>query len=114
MISNIETYIAQFNVLGIDEFINCDNLSQIVYAAFLNKFKITMNDEEYIYFKEYQERVFDLVENLRELDTKSISLVFNYLDEKNPYIADIIIMMWCMPRTDNFLSNIIMNTKKIF
>ncbi len=99
-----DTYIKQFNVLGMDDYMNCEGTSHIMYAAILNKFKITMTDEEYEYFKEYQERVFDLVENLRELDVLNISLVFDYLDKKNPYLVDIIIMMWCMPRIDNFLS----------
>lgn len=108
---NIEAYIKQFNVLGTDNYINCDGTSHILYEAILNKFKITITDEEYEYFKEFQERVFDLVENLRELEKSTISLVFDYLDKQNPYLADIIIMMWCMPRTDNFLSKRFYNKK---
>ncbi|XWV26584.1 hypothetical protein QJ857_gp0483 [Tupanvirus soda lake] len=108
---DVKTYIDQFNVIGIDEFINCDNISQILYAAILNRFMINMSEEEYIYFKEYQERVFDLVENLRELSSATIPIVLNYLDKVNPYLADIIIMLWCMPRTDNFLSKRIYNNR---
>ncbi|XWV25324.1 hypothetical protein QJ856_gp0446 [Tupanvirus deep ocean] len=108
---DVKTYIDQFNVIGIDEFINCDNISQILYAAILNRFMINMSEEEYVYFKEYQERVFDLVENLRELTTATIPIVLNYLDKINPYLADIIIMLWCMPRTDNFLSKRMYNNK---
>ena len=121
---NVTTYIDQFKVLGKDEYINCDYISQMLYAALLNKFMITMSekehayfkechknrcmmtmtDEEYVYFKEYQERVFDLVENLRELSPATIPLIFNYLDQVNKYLPDIIIMLWCMPRPDTFLS----------
>jgi hypothetical protein len=101
---NVEIYVKQFNVMGIDHYVNCDNLSRILYAAILNKFKVTLSEEEYNYFKEFQERIFDLVENLRELGTNEIVQVFDYFDKENHYLSDIVIMMWCMPRTDNFLS----------
>lgn len=108
---NIITYVDQFNVLGIDEFINCDNTSLILYATILSKFMITITDEEYIYFKEYQERIFNLIENLRKLTPTFISLVFEYLEKINPYLPDIIIMLWCMPRTANYLSKKMYNNK---
>jgi hypothetical protein len=106
---NVETYIDQFNIVGKYNDLNYDVLSQLLYSAILNKFKVTMNEEEYVYFKEYQERVFDLVENLRELSTATISIVFNYLDKINNYLPDIIIMLWCLPRTDTLLSKRIYN-----
>lgn len=99
-----KVYIDQFNVLGIDDEINCENLSKILYGAILSKFKISITKAEYVYFKEYQERVFDLVENLRELDTDTIVIVLEYLDKVNCYLVDIIIMLWCCPRTDAILS----------
>lgn len=99
-----ESYIAQFYVIGKDEVLNCDGLIHILYATILNKFKVDMTKEEYFYFKEYQERVFDLVENLRELDGDTISIVLEYLYKINAYLADIIIMLWCLPRTDQYLS----------
>lgn len=105
---NVETYIEQFNILEKGD-IDCDNLSYVLYGAILKKFKITMDQDEYAYFKEYQEHIFDLIENLRELNTEIIPIVFDYLNKINHYIPDIIIMLWCFPRTDNFLSKLIYN-----
>lgn len=101
---DVKTYIDQFNVLGTNHDINCNMVSQMLYAAFLNAFKTVMENEEYLYFKEYQERVFDLVENLRELSIPTIPVVFNYLEKQNQYLVDIIIMSWCLPRSDSYLS----------
>lgn len=98
------SYIDQFNVLGIDEYINCNNISHILYAAILNKFLVSMTEKEYEYFREYQERVYDLVENIRELPIEMISQVLYYLDKVNPYLVDIVIMLWCMPRADSYFS----------
>ena len=105
---DIKTYINQFSVLGKDD-INCDNLSQMLYSALLNKFRVEFTKEEYGYFKEYQERVFNLVENLREMNSATISLVFDYISKINNYLVDIIIMLWCLPRSDNLLSKRIYN-----
>lgn len=102
-------YIDQFNVLGTTGEINCENLSKILYMAILNKFKVTFSEEEYYYFKEYQERVFDLIDNLRELSSTTIPIVFEYLDKNNYYLLDIIILQWCLPRTDTYLSKKIYN-----
>jgi hypothetical protein len=101
---SVKAYVDQFNVLGIDAYINCDDMSTLLYSVILNKFKVTMTAEEYVYFKEYQERVFNLIENLRELTSATIPLIFNYLDKVKPCLADIIIMLWCMPRADTYLS----------
>ena len=82
---DVKTYIEQFNVLAVEikdgdnnedltmlkrdseplgeDIINRENMSHILYSAILNRFKITLTEEEYDYFKEYQERVFDLVDN---------------------------------------------------
>lgn len=102
----IDTYVKQFNVLGdgTNDIINCNNSSQILYTAILHRFRITMNETEYELFKEYHERVFDLIENLRELTSNYILSVLNYLHRENRYLCDIIIMLWCLPRTDTFLS----------
>jgi len=106
---NPETYLEQFGVLGINE-LNCTVVSKLLYTAFLNKFKVTMTSEEYQYFREYQERVFDLVENLRELDVTIIGEIFSYIDKVNPSLVDIIIMSWSMPRIDIHLSKKIYDT----
>ena len=97
-------YIEQFNLLDNAHEINCDNLSKLLYKAILNNFKIEMTTDEYYYFKEYQERVFDLIENARELTSATVPVLFEYLDKENHYLLDIVIMQWCLPRTDNYLS----------
>lgn len=106
---DIKQYIKQFNIIGNDSDLNYNILSQLLYSAILNKFKIIINEEEYKYFKEYQERIFDLIENLRELSTATIPIVLDYLEKINHYLPDIIIMLWCLPRTDNYLSKRIYN-----
>jgi len=106
---NVKEYIDQFNIIDTKNDINCDYLSVLFYGTILNKFKTTFDKTEYYYFKEYQERVFDLVENLRELSSATVPMVFDYLNQVNHYLVDIIIMLWCLPRTDNFLSKRIYN-----
>jgi hypothetical protein len=70
-----------------------------------------MSEDEYTYFKEYQDRVFDLIENLREMSSATIPLVFDYLSGINATLPDIIIMLWCLPRSDQFLSKINYNKR---
>lgn len=103
---DVKTYISQFNIVDNEDidFLHCENLSKLLYSAILNKFRITISKDDYQYFKEYQERMFDLVENLRELTSATIPIVFDYLTEINPYLPDIIIMLWCLPRSDQYLS----------
>lgn len=101
---DVDTYLEQFRVIGKDDELNCENISHILYVALLNKFRIEFTTDEYYYLKEYQERMFDLVEDLRERDTSTIPIVFDYLSNKNNYLVDIIIILWCLPRTDKFIS----------
>ena len=110
---NVKTYISQFNIIDNEELdiLHCVNLSNLLYKAILNKFRITIPEDNYQYFKEYQERMFDLVENLRELTSATIPIVFNYLTKINPCLPDIIIMLWCLPRTDSYLSKKIYTSK---
>lgn len=105
---NIEEYVDQFYILEKSD-LNSDILIQMLYSAILNRFKITFQEEEYNIFREYQERIFNLIENLRELDVSVIASVLIYLDKKNHCLPDIIIMMWSMPRIDSFLSKKIYN-----
>lgn len=101
---NVKTYLDQFDVVGKSGEIDCDYLSTLLYMAILNKFKINLNNKEYQYFREYQERVFNLVENLRELSEHNIDLILTYINKVNHYLVDIVIMSWCLPRIDNYLS----------
>jgi len=101
---HIKPYLDQFHVLGTDGDLNCTMLSQILYSAILNKFQTPMNDDESIIFKEYQIRVYDLVEDLRECEQNVISCVLDFLGYHNPYLADIVIMQWVLPRSYNYFS----------
>ena len=103
-IKDVKEYVDQFYVLGKKSNINCDFISKLLYQTILNKFNITFDQLEYAYFKEYQERVFDLIENLREFNTPTIKLVFDYIVKQDEYLTDNIIMLWSMPRSDKYLS----------
>lgn len=79
-------------------------LSEKIYAAIVNRFNIKMDEDQYKFFREYQERVFDLVENLRCLDVEFIKNFFDYLYPIDAYLSDVIIMCWSLPRIDTCLS----------
>lgn len=101
---DIDNYVKQFHVIGVDEYINCNSICIMLYNALISKFKITFTKDEYPYFKEYQERIFDLVENMRQLDNSIIHNILSFLEIENHYLVDIIIMSWCLPRSDTYLS----------
>lgn len=96
-------YLNNFCVMGEND-LNCDFMSQLLYEAILKKFKIQIEKKEYFYFSQYQERAFNLVEDLREKDTDFIEKIINFLGKNNPYLADVVIMQWCLPRPNNYLS----------
>lgn len=92
------TYVTQFNI--VERF----DMSQTLFAALLNCFKIRIDQDKYLLFRAYQESVFDLVEDLREMEVEFIQRVLEYILTINNYLPDIIIMLWCLPRTDIYLS----------
>ncbi len=100
---DVVEYLNQFNIISAPD-IDCKKQSEKLYQAILTKFKISMTVDEYEKFKEFQERTYDLVENLRELDVKKIALVLNYLNKDNYYLIDVVIMLWCLPEVIFFLS----------
>ncbi len=59
-------YLNQFGVIGPDETLNTDNLSQILFSAYLNHFNKAIDNKEQTYIHGYHERIFNFVENLRE------------------------------------------------
>lgn len=112
---NVISYIEQFGILNLDLDTSCDNnlkcdhLSHQLYSNILNKFNITIDKSDYDDFVEYQERVYNLIENMRELDNEIIATILIYVNNLNPYLADIIIMSWCLPRANKYLSKRIYN-----
>src|SRR5579872_1879092 len=97
-------YLYQFGVIGPDEMLNTDTLSQILFAAYLNHLDKVFSIEEQQYVDEYHERIFNLVENLREHTVGDIQIILEYLYEANPYVLDLVIMTWCLPRHSTYLS----------
>lgn len=96
---DIKNYLEQFGVLNESE-----SLSNLLYFAILNRFRVVMNNQQYITFKIFQEKVFNLVESMRKQDSEIIAIVFDYLSEIDIYLIDVIIMLWCLPRADTYLS----------
>lgn len=96
-----QLYLERFHVIHDDNVI-----VNILYDLYLKKFNIPIEDDEYIIVDEYHDKVFDLVEDLRELSFDNISDVLIYLDSVLPSLADIIIMAWCLPRSKNYHSKI--------
>lgn len=91
---DIKTYIDQFLVLS-DE-----ALSQKLYSLILNRFRVTISKDDYTAVKTYQDNISVLIEDLRENDTNFIEKVLEYLDQVNPYVADIIILLWVVPSSE--------------
>lgn len=104
----MDIYLGQFFVPQIG---NVEDLSKKLYRALLNKFMIDVSFQEYNEIKQYQECIFDLVEDLREKDISFIGEFLNYLDNHDPYLADNTIMIWSLPRTDDYLSKKFYNKK---
>lgn len=82
-----------------------DDLSQKLYLLYLSAFKCEMDEKIYEKVAFYESKVFNMVENLRDMNQNFIIDIFNYLDKENAYIADLIIMMWCLPRSGIYLSS---------
>ncbi|AKI78995.1 hypothetical protein [Acanthamoeba polyphaga mimivirus] len=101
---NSEEFVGRFNVIGRDR-INCEYLSQLLYSAIIQNLKIKLDDKEYLIFNEYQENVFQLIDSLREFDENIIFIVLEYLASKEyHYLIDCIIMWWCLPNKNMFMS----------
>jgi len=75
-----------------------------LYKMILNKFIITITEDKYEKLNEYHERVFDLIENLREQESDVVEKFFDSTYKHNYYLVDNIIMMWCLPRVHKYRS----------
>lgn len=69
-----------------------------LYEALLKRFQIEMGSMMYEQFYEYQSLVFDVVEDLHVQSVDDIKEVLEYLCKEDPYLLDVIIMSWCLPR----------------
>ena len=99
----VAKYIKQFSVLTDSNF-DCLKVSQQLYSCFLHAFRNIITPDDYTILREYQERIFNLVESMRELKTTEISVILTYLNSKDCCMGDIVIMSWCLPRCGKFLS----------
>lgn len=103
----MEEYLNTFKVLGSEGSMNCEYLSELLYRCILNKYNIRMDEDEYCFFEKYSNRIFDLIEDMREKDNSYISELFTFAIKKNIYLSDIVIMLWCLPRPGTFRSKMI-------
>lgn len=99
---DVREYLNRFYLFEGD--LNSDYLSKLLYTSFLSRFQDSYSAGEYLYFREYQERVSDLVEDMRQLDVPTIQSIFDYLLKVDIYLVDVIIMSWCLPRVANYYS----------
>lgn len=100
-------FVNQFNVLDLgnaDDDINCKEISKLLYEALLTRFKIQIIEETNEILFIYQNRVYDMIDEMRDLDSEEIRSILKILDEENPCLADIVIMCWCLPRVSEFMS----------
>lgn len=100
-------FIQQFEVLSDPtDNINCIEVSKLLYAAHLTKFKIELSVESNDILLIYQNKVYNMVENMRNMTPEELKSVFKILDDQNPSLADIVIMSWSLPRVNECLSQL--------
>lgn len=80
--------------------------SQVLYTCFLNRFRWEMEEEHSQILAIYQQRVADVLEDLRERSDPEIVCVLECLDQTDRHLLDVIIMSWCQPRPRQFLSKL--------
>ncbi|AGC01800.1 hypothetical protein H012_gp665 [Acanthamoeba polyphaga moumouvirus] len=81
---------------------NCKYLSFLLYSQILSNYKIQLSLEESQILLEYQNRIHNLLRNLREQDSQYILKLFEYLSEiEFNYLIDVIIMWWCLPESNS-------------
>lgn len=81
-----------------DDIINCKEIAKLLYEAFLLKFKIELNPETAEIFYEYQNRIYDLLDYMREETDENIKKILHFIDTEIPCVCDIIIMSWSLSR----------------
>jgi len=96
MVEPIGKYLENWGVFQQD--LDYTFLSRFLYFLILKKFRVLVDPVEYPYLWEYQNRVFDLIEDLRTLSEERIFNILEYLFDKDPYLTDILIILWPFPR----------------
>jgi hypothetical protein len=104
---SIENYVEQFGVLGIDDVLNTNTVSQMLYSAHIQKFRVQYSDDEHQLLHTFQTRVYTLIDSMHGADYNyTIQDILEYIFDVNPILVDIIIMQWVLP-TPTFRSQII-------
>src|SRR5579863_10192856 len=103
-------FIEQFGLLGEANGLKCGEVSKLLYKAFLNKFDIQLDPESYEIMNFYHQKVYDMIDCLRS-DSNKLKQVLTVVDQKDPALADIIIMSWLLPRSQQTMSQVVYNQR---
>lgn len=88
-----------------------DDLSQKLYLLHLSAFKHQIDEDRMMVLSQFSSNIYDLVEYLRDQNHTVISDTLAFIEKKNAYIADLVLIMWCLPRPGEYLSTISYNLK---
>ncbi len=104
-------FVTQFGILGDADGLNCPEISKLLYKSFLNKFNIQLDPESYEIMNLYQDKVYEMIGYMHEMESVQIKAILKLLDEVDPGLADIVLMSWCLPRSTEYLSQTAYNEK---
>jgi len=93
----MEAYLAKYDVLR-------EAYIPLLHYSFVHKFQNIIDEKIYNEFSQYQQKIYDLVEDLRSRDIPFLQDFFLYLKQVNLYLLDIILFSWCPPRPGIYLS----------
>ena len=96
--------IEQISNIFNDDYFNPNTMAQLLYSAILNGFRIKIGVEERKIYSTYLGYMYDLVEYLRDEPIEKIKDIMKYLLQKDPYVVDNVIMLWCFPRSGLYMS----------
>lgn len=96
--TDIISFVKNFDILD-------DDLSQKLYLSYLSAFKNSMEETVYIKMNAYEGRMFNMIENIRDMSVDFIVNILDFFNKENPYVADLILIMWCLPRSGVYFSS---------
>lgn len=102
---DVVRYVSQYGLIGPDDFIKPEYMANLYYTALQKKFQIELDTDEYIYFQEYQKRISDFVNDIRQLEPIYINIIMEYLDANSVYTNLIILLTWSVPHFMEYFSH---------
>lgn len=99
-----KNYLNSYELLSNSE-LNITFLSQFTYGVILNKFNTFMNQEEEYLYSSFIILIYKLLDDLRESTIEKITCILDFISKVNPYLADVLILLWCLPEENTFFSN---------